>query len=445
MTKKEKGIRLWNLVSSFFSGHQDAAKDGRSNDAVESPKVSAKRTKTQRSTRESERRKVPPGLSMTTRTSAHGRAEEERIRNLMAAATALSDDDPNAAAETFREAAALIPEIGTDYTVAPFLRVPRYLQRAGRQEEAWEEFERLLKDGYPNMQLGKGAWHRMESAVYDKMRLFLQREERPEEAVLYGVRSIVAGVRAWTVPTAERRGPESKSPAIRDRREKERRRSETHRMKRLQYEQAEDTLDKQLTKLLKPAQLQSSRDEALALLREWVSHLPEADDAAYEALLRKVLRLDVANMDDRYTAAEAFFEGCLGADWRNADPVRLSSEEVAALLWPLNEVFRPRLSAVEQVAYDPRFEAAADGALDELATTMDVEALGQGPAELVRVLVERHKQILVAAQANQVAGNPVVTTLPSGLSPDQQRVGVALLLLRGLRLPWSPDGEDSPE
>lgn len=115
------------------------------------------------------------------------------------------------------------------------------------------------------------------------------------------------------------------------------------------------------------------------------------------------------------------------ADWRTAAPVRLSGEEVAALLWPFNTVFPPRLSEVEQVPYEPRFEPAADGAIDDLVTTTDVEVLGRGPAEVVRVLVERHRQTLVAAQANQVAGNPVVTTLPSCLSSDQQRVAVALL------------------
>ena len=147
-------------------------------------------------------------------------------------------------------------------------------------------------------------------------------------------------------------------------------------------------------------------------------------------------------MDDNYAAAEAFFRRCLGEGWRTAAPVRLSGEEVAALLWPFNEVFRPHLSKVEEVAYDPRFEAAADSAIDDLAITMDIEVLGQGPAGLVRVLLERHKQLLVVAQANHVAGNPV-TTLPSGLSPDQQRVGLALLLLRGMQLPWPPDGPGS--
>ena len=458
MTGKRKSVGLWLSVRLFFSGRKNAdtskeqdekteqgTQDGRITDAMESPRVGVKRNEAQRSTREPDRMEMRLGLSTSTEVTSYLSPEEERVRELMRTATALSDKDPNAAVKTFREAAALIPQTATDHGVAPFLRVPRYLQQAGRQDEAWEEFQRLLKDGYPNMQQGGRAWHRMETDVYDKMRLFLQREKRLDEAVLYGVRSIVAGVRVWAVPTDERpHRLESKSPLLREGNEKLRRSLERHRMERLQYEEAEETLDKKLTKLLKRARLQSHHDEALALLREWVSYLPDADDVAYEALLRKVLRLEIASMDDRYTAAEEFFERCLGSDWRTAAPVRLSGEQVAALLWPFNEVFRPRLSEVEQVAYNPQFEAAADSAIDDLATTMDIEVLGQGPAELVRVLLERHKQLLVVAKANELSGNPVVTTLPYGLSPDQQRVGVALLLLRGMQLPWPPDGQDSP-
>ena len=303
MTRKEKSVGLWRLVRSFFSGHkkariskeqkgkaEQAAEDERLKDTPESPKVSAKRHETQPSTGEPERVDLLPGLSVTTRAVYHVSEEEKRVRELMKTATALSDTDPNAAVETFREAAALVLRTGTDYGVAPFLRVPRYLQQAGRQEEAWEEFQRLLKGGYPNMQKGKETWYQMESAVYDKMRLFLQREKRLEEAVLYGVRSIIAGIRVWTVPTDSRRHRlESEVPKIREREQERLRSSESHRMKRLQHEQAKETLDTQLTKLLKRARLQPCHDEALSLLCEWANDLPEADDVAYEAKLQNVL------------------------------------------------------------------------------------------------------------------------------------------------------------
>ena len=158
---------------------------------------------------------------------------------------------------------------------------------------------------------------------------------------------------------------------------------------------------------------------------------------------QKVRSRKGAKVDDRYAPAEAFFRRCLGEDWQKAAPVRLSGDEVVELLWRFNEVFRPRLSEVRQIAYDPTLEAAADGAIDDLARTMDIEVLGQGPAEVVQVLLERHTQLVVVAKANELAGNPILTTLPYGLSPDQQRVGIALLLLRGMELPWPPGGPRS--
>ena len=60
-------------------------------------------------------------------------------------------------------------------------------------------------------------------------------------------------------------------------------------MERLQYGQAEEAIDSQLVKLLKRARLEPCHDEALTLLCEWVSHLPDADDTQYEERLVKVL------------------------------------------------------------------------------------------------------------------------------------------------------------
>ena len=278
--------RLWRFVRSFFRKATVSAEQKRKPKKVELPKEPARQQKG-----EPERVELTPGLSMTAQITYHVSPEEKHVRELMRAATALSETDPNAAVETFREAAALVPQTETDYGVAPFLRVPRYLQQAGRQEEAWQEFHNLLTAGYPNMQKGDRARHQMQQDVYDKMRLFLQREKRPVEAVWYGVRSIIAGIRVWTVLTGERRHRlESESPLIRERAREDLRREERRRMEHLQYESSEETLDEQLTKLLKRARLQPCHDEALALLCEWASRLPDADDAVYEAKLQKVLK-----------------------------------------------------------------------------------------------------------------------------------------------------------
>ena len=73
------------------------------------------------------------------------------------------------------------------YSVESFLRLPMYLQAAGRREEAWEQFYKLLKDGYPKQLPDAGVRLAEKSAVYDKMRLFLQRDKNSLLAVHFGV------------------------------------------------------------------------------------------------------------------------------------------------------------------------------------------------------------------------------------------------------------------
>ncbi|MGM0583014.1 MAG: hypothetical protein ACQETL_20220 [Bacteroidota bacterium] len=64
----------------------------------------------------------------------------------------------------------------TNHGINTFLRLPNYLQKAGNPEEAWNEYNKLLNNGYPN-QLNDFSVITMEhSKIYDKMRLFLQRE-----------------------------------------------------------------------------------------------------------------------------------------------------------------------------------------------------------------------------------------------------------------------------
>ncbi|MBN1460605.1 MAG: hypothetical protein JXA57_13810 [Armatimonadetes bacterium] len=81
--------------------------------------------------------------------------------------------------------------IGKDdgYTVSTFLRLPMYLQLAGKPRQAWREFDLLLRHGYAGQPRAKGLRAMDVSEVYDKMRLFLQREGRARDAVAYGVMS----------------------------------------------------------------------------------------------------------------------------------------------------------------------------------------------------------------------------------------------------------------
>jgi len=106
---------------------------------------------------------------------------------LQQAAAEKKSGDIETAINTLHEAYKEISRTSINYTINPFLKLPLYLQQANRPDEAWREFNRLLVEGYPN-QLRTAELISMDHAViYDKMRLFLQREHRCQEAVKYGI------------------------------------------------------------------------------------------------------------------------------------------------------------------------------------------------------------------------------------------------------------------
>src|SRR5208337_327025 len=93
--------------------------------------------------------------------------------------------DIDAAIELLRKAYARMAKVNAGATVATYLRLPLYLQAANRPEEAWREFQKLLTNGYPNQieeTKSIDTWQ-----IYDKMRLFLQRERNHREAAKHAV------------------------------------------------------------------------------------------------------------------------------------------------------------------------------------------------------------------------------------------------------------------
>jgi hypothetical protein len=103
--------------------------------------------------------------------------------------------DVVAAIRTLRLAYEQIKKGLLTYSVDTFLRLPLYLQEAGRNDEAWSEFNKLIIEGYPNQLNDLGVRAMEHSKVYDKMRLFLQREGKNVEAIVFGVLSMLATVK----------------------------------------------------------------------------------------------------------------------------------------------------------------------------------------------------------------------------------------------------------
>lgn len=82
-----------------------------------------------------------------------------------------------------------------NYTMRSFLRLPLYLQAAQRREEAWEEFYHLLENGYPNQAPDEANLWTERSEVYDKMRLFLQRDQQVQLSFYFHILSMAAAFR----------------------------------------------------------------------------------------------------------------------------------------------------------------------------------------------------------------------------------------------------------
>jgi len=106
---------------------------------------------------------------------------------LQQAAAEKKSGDIEGAIATLHDAYKEISRTSVNYTINPFLKLPLYLQQANQLDDAWREFNRLLIEGYPNQRRTPDLIAKDHAIIYDKMRLFLQREQRYQEAVKYGI------------------------------------------------------------------------------------------------------------------------------------------------------------------------------------------------------------------------------------------------------------------
>ena len=102
---------------------------------------------------------------------------------------------------THPRCAELLASKGWGLDPASCLRLPMYLQRASRSIEAWAELHALLSPDHPALSYGVSGrilWLATNhSQIYDKMRIFLQREGKPALAACYSVMSYVYEADNW--------------------------------------------------------------------------------------------------------------------------------------------------------------------------------------------------------------------------------------------------------
>jgi len=90
------------------------------------------------------------------------------------------DDNLNEAIDLLEKAF----KIGGEYmTIEECLRLPMYLQKAGRNDEGWQKLTKLLNEGKPNSD--KYFINLERSIIYRKMSLFKKRLNFYDDALIY--------------------------------------------------------------------------------------------------------------------------------------------------------------------------------------------------------------------------------------------------------------------
>jgi len=154
------------------------------------------------------------------------------------------------AIKLLREAYKRISKSSKIYPVSVFLRLPLYLQEAKRNDEAWREFNLLLTKGYPNQMKDPELIPMDHSIIYDKMRLFLQREGKNELAIRFGIFSYLS----WAIGLyRQKRNDELKTYT------------------------SKETLKNTVKKLLKKAKKEDLLEKVCTIVEEQIERLPNVD------------------------------------------------------------------------------------------------------------------------------------------------------------------------
>ena len=155
--------------------------------------------------------------------------------------------DLESAIKLLRDAYKEISKSSIVYPVNTFLRLPAYLQEAGKSDEAWRELNNILTNGYPNQLNNPEIIPMDHSAIYDGMRLFLQREGKSESAVKLGVLSYIC----WAIGLHKQR-----------------------RMDELKKYTSRENIELSVIKLLKKAKKEELVEKVSAIVEEYIKKLP---------------------------------------------------------------------------------------------------------------------------------------------------------------------------
>ena len=173
--------------------------------------------------------------------------------------------DINGAIKALRDSYKILNENSMLYSIQTYLRLPLYLQEAGKSDEAWSEFNQLIMWANTKPRYSPEVTPMDLSIIWGKMRLHLQREGKNDYAVQFAVWSYLS----WAVGLYMQR------------REDE-----------LKAYKAETNIQKALKASLHKADKEFLTDRLVKIILDSLSSLPRVDYKEVAKTVREEMKLN---------------------------------------------------------------------------------------------------------------------------------------------------------
>ncbi len=189
-------------------------------------------------------------FSIEVKSSIEMGTDDEYHRLLKEATNKKKNGDLDGAIKILRSLYDKLSSNGMMFSIETYLRLPLYLQEAGRKDEAWGEFNQLTLWVNSKPRYSPEVTPMEQSIIWDKMRLFLQREGKNEYAITFGVWSYLS----WAIGLYKQK-----------------------RLSELEAYTATENILKKMTPLLKKASRELLSDSIMAIVSESLAQLPDID------------------------------------------------------------------------------------------------------------------------------------------------------------------------
>ncbi|WP_147395146.1 hypothetical protein [Azospirillum cavernae] len=143
-------------------------------------------------------------------------------------------------------------------------------------------------------------------------------------------------------------------------------------------------------------------------------------------------------MKKGFSALMVFLEERTGLPENSWIPMALTAWDLLGALWPMNDVFRPKLIRIRALRYHARFEAEADEAVIAFSRSPVPSTWDSISSGAWRVLLERHLQMVTVCTANATASEKSIWIIPQELPEGDRTAAAVLEWWLEMKLPWKP-------